>query len=164
MRDDGLRARYWATLRSEDAAERAVAAELLRRLDRAAGQIVAQSRHRTTTWGHVGGADLLAHLGASGAADRGTRVQGGHDWAHGSRSGACLVLWPTEGRWWCSSCRRTGDVVALVRDALGLGYDAAVTWLVARYGPPTGGLSRRRRPPRYDPAVRSVVLIGGHDE
>jgi hypothetical protein len=74
------------------------------------------------------------------------------------------VLWPGEGRWWCSSCRRAGDVVALVRDALGVGYDAAVAWLVAKYGQSAAGLPRRRRPRRYNPAVRSVVLVGGHDE
>jgi hypothetical protein len=30
---------------------------------------------------------------------------------HSSRSGTCMVVWPDEGRWWCSSCRRGGDAV-----------------------------------------------------
>src|SRR5688500_18849683 len=43
-------------------------------------------------------------------ADRsdGTLV-GDHATAHASRSGSCLVVWPSEGRWWCSSCKAGGD-------------------------------------------------------
>jgi hypothetical protein len=168
MRDTGLRGRYLTALRSTDAAERVVSAELLRRLDRATAtqveRAVERDGRRPALWGDVGAADLLAQLGASRVEDRGTRVQSSHDWAHGSRSGACLVFWPSEARWWCSSCRRSGDLVTLVRDALGIGYDAAVAWLAARYGPPAAGLPRRRRPRRYNPAVRSTALIGADHE
>src|SRR5205823_1460683 len=115
-------------------------------------------------WAHVSSADLLRQLGASRVEERAGRVQSGHDWAHGSRSGTCLIIWPTQSRWWCSSCHRSGDTVALVREALGIGYDAAVTWLVARYGPPAEGTPRRRRPPHYNPSARSVTIAGAGNE
>jgi len=162
MRDAGLRERYGVGLRSDDPCERAVAAEMLRRVDRAARRDAHPARQTRDAgaWGHVPLAGLLAALGAAGVDERGERVQSGHDWAHRSKSGACLVAWPADGRWWCSSCRRSGDVVGLVRDALGLTYDAAVDWLTARYGPPLERHAARRTPRPYDPAAH-VVALGG---
>src|SRR4051812_8510755 len=78
MRDVGLRARYSTALRSGDAADRAVAAELLRRLDRVADahgeRIATTDRPRMSLWKHVGAADLLAQLGALRVEDRGSRI------------------------------------------------------------------------------------------
>jgi len=44
---------------------------------------------------------------------------------HGSRTGACLVVWPAEGRWWCSSCRRGGDLVRWTALIEGIDYQQA---------------------------------------
>jgi hypothetical protein len=167
MHDVELLQRYRAALRSEDRDDRAVAKELLRRLARASNRRtggMGQDERPTARWAHVDSVELLSQLGASNIEQRGGRIQSGHDWAHGSRSGACLVLWPTEGRWWCSSCRRGGDLLALVRDALGLGHDAAWTWLAARYRPPAIGRPSGRRARRgYNPTARVVRLEGAAD-
>jgi len=166
MREAELRARYADGLRSDDQTERAVSAEMLRRLGLAARRrLGAQDSERgVSAWGHIPFADLLAALGATGVVARDDRVQSGHDWAHGSRSGACLIAWARTGRWWCSSCRRGGDAVGLVRDALGLGHTAARAWLVARYGAPAGSdLPGRRARRRYNPAAHVVALGGSAD-
>ncbi len=34
---------------------------------------------------------------------------------HSSKSGESLVVWPLEGRWWCSSCKRGGGAAAWQR-------------------------------------------------
>jgi hypothetical protein len=44
---------------------------------------------------------------------------------HSSRSGRCLVVFTEERRWWCSSCRRGGDIVAWLSMTRGMGADAA---------------------------------------
>lgn len=166
MRDADLRQRFEHTVHSDNTDERAVATAMLRRLDRAARR--GGDRERDTRdagpWRHVPLVELLGVLGASNIEEGGERVQSGHDWAHGSKSGACLVAWPSEGRWWCSSCKRSGDVVGLVRDARGLPYGAAVEWLTARYGPPLGHRVARRNARPYNPAARFVSLGGAGRE
>jgi DNA primase len=87
---------------------------------------------------------------------------------HGSRSGTCVVAWPETGRWWCSSCGRSGDAAGFVMAALGVKYPAAAEWLTTRYGPPANAgaelssrrASRQKRQP-YNANVRRVVLGGG---
>lgn len=61
---------------------------------------------------------------------------------HSSRSGACLIVWPAEGRWWCSSCRRGGDAIRLLALLEGISvHDAR-----RRLGLPTSPTPARRRP------------------
>jgi hypothetical protein len=112
-------------------------------------------------------ADLLRHFG-NPVHHAGERLKAAHQPVHGSRSGACVVVWPTAGRWWCSSCRTSGDAVIFVMQALGLAHPAAAAWLAERYGPPSDAgteLSRRRasrakrRP--YNASWRRVVVGGG---
>ena len=163
LRNARLRARYQEAIRTGAPAARRVAAELLRQIAQAAAPASSAASGTSdclSVWGHVDGADLLNRLGASDVDCRADRLQSGHDWAHGSRTGGCLVFWPGEGRWWCASCRRGGDTVVLVRDAIGLDYATATDWLVEQYGPPPGGLRRRPARQRYNPAMHVVALTG----
>lgn len=63
----------------------------------------------------------------------GTLVSG-HEPVHGSKSGNCLVVWIAEARWWCSSCRQSGDAAALVASLRGWSYGQAARWLRWQYG------------------------------
>jgi hypothetical protein len=120
-------------------------------LDRRTGRVLAESTRtlyvppfprgggtvRPSGWRHV---DLRALLQAFGNSVTvvGDRLKSGHAPVHGSRSGTCLVAWPSTGRWWCSSCRQAGDAAGLVMGAHACTYAEAAAWLEARYGPPAG--------------------------
>jgi hypothetical protein len=103
-----LATQYREMMTSGDQATREMAREQLRRLAGAAKQ-------DQTPWEHTADPDdrLVAAIesvvGALAGRSDGRRV-GPCCW-HGSRTGECLVVWPAEGRWWCSSCRRGGDLV-----------------------------------------------------
>jgi hypothetical protein len=58
----------------------------------------------------------------------------GHEPVHGSKSGNCLVVWIEDHRWWCSSCRASGDAAALVASLRGWSYGQAARWLRWQYG------------------------------
>ena len=169
MIPDSARRRIEALAASSDPIDRDVARRLAGQLPRTA----AQSHESTgetwsrSRWAHVDLVNLFAHFG-NPVQLAGERLKTGHEPVHGSRSGTCVVAWPSTGRWWCSSCGRSGDAVGFVMAALGLKYSAAADWLTERYGPSADAgseLSRRRasrskrRP--YNAAVRRVVIGGG---
>jgi hypothetical protein len=111
--------------------------------------------------------DLLQHFGNE-VQSTGERLKSSHEPIHSSRSGTCVVAWPATGRWWCSSCSRSGDAAGYVMAALGVKYPAAAAWLAERYGPPaqTGAdlahqRSGRRKHSPYNASARRVVLGGG---
>ena len=169
MIPDSARHRIEALAASSDPLDHEVARRLAGQLPRtdtrALGAIPdGQTRSR---WQGVDMADVFAHFGNPVRAV-GDRLKSGHEPVHGSRSGTCVVAWRETGRWWCSSCGRSGDAAGFVMQALGLKYPAAAEWLTERYGPPADTdteLSRRRAARRrrrtYNPAVRRVVLGGG---
>jgi hypothetical protein len=116
-----LIAHYTDMLASPEPARRQLAQEQLRRLAGAA------HRQGDTTQPPTPDDRLLASISATvgplAARQNGTHV-GSCPW-HSSRSGACLVVWPAEGRWWCSSCKRSGDLVAWVALTEGIPFGAA---------------------------------------
>ena len=65
---------------------------------------------------------------------------GGHQYSHGSKSGECLVVWPEEGNWYCSSCKERGYVVDWLIEAGKIdetvieSRDDAIAYLVKEYG------------------------------
>lgn len=63
--------------------------------------------------------------------DRGDRWVGACP-LHRSKSGDCLVVWPDEQRWWCSSCKRGGDAEVWAR----LVGDASIDLPTAPNDPP----------------------------
>src|SRR3712207_7913895 len=52
-------------------------------------------------------------------------IETGHEPLHGSRSGRCVVISVDVGRWWCRSCRRSGDAATHLADVLGCSYAEA---------------------------------------
>jgi hypothetical protein len=132
--------RYHRLAQSADPTERAVARRQLAQL---------RSRPRRATpapvsaWQHVPLAALFEQAGNGLTKRADGTVQCGHEPVHGSRSGSCVIVWPAEGRWWCSSCRRAGDAVQAVMSLQGCGYRAALARLIDRYGAPAG-FGRRR--------------------
>jgi hypothetical protein len=130
-----------------DATDRAIAQHQLARL----------SPHRKlltgaaapSRWRHVPLAALVAQAGnALHQRSNGTFVSG-HEPRHGSRSGTCLVIWPDEGRWWCSSCRTSGDAAGWLMQLHGCTAGEAAAILRERYGDPAqptaAAVSRRSR-------------------
>ena len=58
-----------------------------------------------TNWAHVPLVELFqAHGVPLKRRDNGTYV-GPHAHQHASNSGECLVVWPADGNFYCSSCR-----------------------------------------------------------
>lgn len=112
----------YANRLSNDPTGRALAREQARRIQRAAHQPAPSSGNGDPTSQHTpaqaGSGDTLVSLieAATGTEmnprSNGT-MTGACPW-HSSRSGTCLVVWPDEQRWWCSSCRRGGDIVQFV--------------------------------------------------
>jgi hypothetical protein len=126
--------RYTRLAQSPDVAGREVARQQLARLrlrrSYDAGTVSA--------WLHVPLAALFEQAGNTLTARPNGTVQCGHEPVHGSRSGACLVIWPAESRWWCSSCHAGGDAVQAVKSLEGCSYRAALARLIDRYGRPEG--------------------------
>jgi hypothetical protein len=124
---------------------------------------------RRTPWAHVPIATLFAEHNPLARRPDGT-VRCGHEPFHGSRSGRCVIIWPSTGYWWCSSCRTGGDAVTYVMARDGCVYAAAVQWLGERYGFPKSwqpGWRERASWPRIyaalsaPPAPSYVRLSGG---
>lgn len=159
---DALQRRLTALAASPSAADREVGRRLTEQLRRpvqlGAAPSDADARSR---WSHV---DLVGLLEAFGnrVELRGETARSGHEPSHGSKSGTCLAAWPSSGRWWCSSCGRSGDAASYVVGALGIGYREASAWLAERYGAPepvSSAPGRLHRPkPVYRPAARRVSL------
>jgi hypothetical protein len=117
---DGLRAWYQQQLQSDDPLARRVAAAQLASLER-----VTNPRPVAEPVGH--GAELVARIESvvGPLRERPNNVLNGPCAWHASKSGTCLVVWPTEGRWWCSSCRRSGDLVTWVVLTEGISFSEA---------------------------------------
>jgi hypothetical protein len=154
MIPDSARRRIKDLAASTDPLDREVGRRLAGRLPTPAHSMpqVDVASRIPSRWAHVDLADLLIHLG-NPIQVVGDRLKAGHEPMHGSRSGSCLVAWPAEGRWWCSSCGRAGDAVSLVMQAHGVTYGQAADFLAGRYGPPRGIPASRA-------ALRRRVLTG----
>ncbi len=128
--------RYAHLAASPDPEGRRVAAVQLARLQRRHGSIAVGGDVAPSPWQHVPIADLLTEAGNVTVERANGTIVCGHEPIHGSRSGTCLVAWPAEGRWWCSSCRQGGDAVALVMSLHGRGFHRARVYLGERFGFP----------------------------
>ena len=134
--------RYRRALGSQDPAVREMAARQLARLGkRPAGP----SSGRPSPWAHVPLADVFAEAGNRLHSRPQGTIETGHEPIHGSRSGRCVVISVDQGRWWCQSCRRSGDAAAYLADVLGCSYAEAAARLAERFGAPTGRRAWRRR-------------------
>lgn len=90
-------------------------------------------------WRHVPLADLFAEQG-NVLHDHGETIKTSHEPVHGSKSGTCVAIWPKDGRWWCSSCRQSGDAATYVMQIEGIDYRRAETRLIEQFGRPTDNL------------------------
>ena len=131
---------YVRRLQSPDLIERSVAEHQLRRL--------APTRRPTrpdilASWGDA----LIGLFEGAGNSVRLTgpdQGESGHAPFHSSKSGTCVSINRARGLWWCSSCRRGGTAVSLVRALRGCTAQAAEVWLASTYGPPATPVSIRR--------------------
>jgi hypothetical protein len=89
-------------------------------------------------WRHADLVTLFAEAGNElKPTKNGKTYQGGHPYRHDSKSGTCLVVWPGEGRWWCSSCKAGGDAAdVLVDRGTATDRNEAERILTERFGPP----------------------------
>src|SRR4051794_9058880 len=94
--------RYSQPATSATPTDRAVAARQLQQLAR--GSRPAADSGTISAWQHVPLATLFEQAGNALTPRPNGTVQCGHEPVHGSRSGSCVIVWPEEGRWWCSSC------------------------------------------------------------
>jgi hypothetical protein len=139
---------YQRLLASDDPAARDLAREQLRRLAGATAHRRVDPAQNSVQDDRLLSA-IAAVVGPLTERSNGTHV-GPCPW-HGSKSGSCLVVWPQEGRWWCSSCRRGGDITlwtALI-DGTSL---AASGRKLGIPNPPTAPAERRRPNGRTLPA------------
>jgi hypothetical protein len=131
-----LRQRYLAMLQSADPLDQAVAQQQLAILN-------APKTSPRPTDTDDRGAELLALIQQRVGPLR-ARPGGqfnGPCAFHESRSGTCLVVWPDSGRWWCSSCHRSGDLVRWIAETEGISEREAR----ARLGLPARVVPPRRR-------------------
>jgi hypothetical protein len=137
--------RYRAQLRDGDPVVRRVAEEQLARLERRPSPASADGDYPPSRWRRVNLTALLEEAGNRITERPNGTFVSGHEPAHSSRSGSCLVYWPDSGRWQCSSCRQGGDGIDLLRSLTGWSYFAAASYLSERFGVPP--ICRARRAP-----------------
>ena len=142
---DRLAEKYRAELLAADPIRREVARRLLDRLSSADLRPRALSGTAAVRWSHVPIGDLFAEQGNHVDRRSNGMLESGHEPLHSSRGGRCVAIYVDEGRWWCRSCRRSGDAAAYVADVLGCSYVEAAARLAERYGAPTGRRVWRRR-------------------
>jgi hypothetical protein len=134
-------------LAGADPVAREVAARQLARL-RSSGRR-GSPRSTPSRWRHVPLAELFAEQANRVHHRSDGMLESGHEPVHASRSGRCVLIDPGLGRWWCRSCRKSGDAARLVMELRGCSYAPAAAWLAGRYGPPPGrpgrAKARRRR-------------------
>ena len=114
----------------------AVAARQLARLQRTSTSAQRRTKVAASRWSHVPVSALFFEAGNRLVGHTGGMTECGHEPLHSSKSGRCVLIDPSTGRWWCRSCRRAGDAATLVMDLRGCRYPAAVAWLVERFGHP----------------------------
>jgi hypothetical protein len=143
MPDAYFHARYARDLAADDPVARQVAARQLARLG---DRLVAAPRPvQTSPWAHVPLADLFAEQGNRLRVRSDGTIETGHEPLHTTNGGRCVLIDPGAGRWWCRSCRQSGDAATYVAAVLGGTYLVAAGHLAARYGSAAG---RSRRPQR----------------
>jgi hypothetical protein len=140
MRD--LLQAYGRRLGSDDPVIREAARRQLARLGRSQTPPT-RAPGRRSHWAHVPLDVLFSAQGNRLRTRSDGKVETGHEPMHGSRSGRCVLLDPSTGRWWCRSCGRSGDAATYVMMVLGCTYSVAAAWLSGRYGPPTLPAPRR---------------------
>jgi hypothetical protein len=118
----------------------AVARFQLDRLGHTPSAPATQSGLHTARWGFAlialfEQAGNTVHTRSSGDADS------GHEPLHHSKSGACVWITSAAGRWYCRSCKRSGDAIAFVREVNGWSYRHACISLLEQFGPPDASLS-----------------------
>ena len=148
---ESLTARYADLLGSPDPAKRELARRQMARLSPA--RLAVRSARGPSIWAHVKLADLFSKFGNVVHGDPDGLVETGHGPIHGSKSGRCVVLDQSTGRWWCRSCRTSGNAAAFVMAARGCRYSEAAALLTERYGPPARGPRRRRRRITFEAVV-----------
>ena len=129
-----------------DAIQAEVARRQAERLNKAVGRARADAAERPSAWAHV---PLVKLFQADGnlISERGTGlVETGHQPHHGSKSGRCVLIDPTRGRWWCRGCRRSGDAAAYVMAKYGCTFREAAERIAAEYGVPKNGPRPHPRP------------------
>lgn len=121
----GLFDRYQIMASSADPAVCRLARLQLQRIQASMGKTASSSDQPSTQLNGGSGSGLVsaieAAVGPLHSRRNGTLV-GPCLW-HNSRSGQCLVVWPAQARWWCSSCQRGGDLIQFValRDGIDRG-------------------------------------------
>ncbi|HLZ71456.1 MAG TPA: hypothetical protein VKV26_16260 [Dehalococcoidia bacterium] len=118
-----------------DPLARRVAREQLARLQQP-GRAHPDNAPPPSRWAHVPLAELFEATGNTVRPHGRGRLDCGHEPLHGSKSGRCVIIDPSAGRWWCLSCRRSGDAASFLMALHGWPYRRAAPWLSARYGPP----------------------------
>ena len=144
MRD--LAGRYRDDLAREDPIKREIARRQIARLSPSA-PVGARPVTGPSRWAHVPLVDLFAEQGNRVRRRADGRLECGHEPIHGSTSGGCVLLDPARGRWWCRSCRQSGDAPAYLAGVHGCRYRDAAELLAGRFGRAAGrpGSGRRRR-------------------
>ena len=141
---DRLAEKYRAELLAADPIRREVARRLLARLGSADLRPRALSGTAAVRWSQVPIGDLFAEQENRVRPRSGGLLEAGHEPIHASKGGRCVLI-DKAGRWWCRSCRRSGDAATYLADVLGCSYVEAAARLAERYGPPTGRRVWRRR-------------------
>lgn len=136
MLPDAARQRIAALETSDDPLDQEVAQRLNGQATRGK---TTPAEHRPSRWRHVPLGELFAAHGNT-LDDHGETIKTGHEPVHGSKSGTCVVLWPADGRWWCSSCRQSGDAATFVMAVEGIDYRRAETKLIEQFGRPAESL------------------------
>ena len=149
---DAIVEAYTSDLFSADPILAAVARHQLEQLRAtAASPAVADRASPPSRWAHVPLAALFEQAGNRVVRRRSTGdLECGHEPWHRSRSGACVLISPASGRWWCRSCKRRGDAASFLMDLHGCSYAVAAATLESRFGP----AADRRRPGRGRPTFR----------
>jgi hypothetical protein len=124
-------------------------------------------------WPHVPLLALFEDFGYTVIKASATTYETAHAAHPVSKSGRNMVIWPGEGRALCRKCNRVYDAPAFVMEQHGVSFEAAVDWLIARYGPPKGWRActsksgvhgRRQAGHRGVPLARGARCAGGGSE
>lgn len=134
-----------------DPVARATARRQLAALERTTSGRPAEQPAKLSRWAHVPLAALFEQAGNRIYERSNGRFECGHEPAHGSKSGRCVLIDPALGRWYCRSCRCGGDAVAALMSLRGWVYRQAAEWLAAQFGPPAAAAAR--------PATRRRTLV-----
>jgi putative DNA primase/helicase len=112
-------------------------------------------------WKHVDILLLFREAGVDLTPGKDDVYRGSHTYRHSSRSGKSLVVWPKAARWYCSSCKVSGDAADLLVDCGRAENRAdAERILTERFGPP--GTTEKPHLTDAGNAQRLVAAYGSH--